>query len=133
MGFSSVPSSGSPQLAIAYSDWFLHKPWTRLHPALPLLSWSDDLLLLNRSWTEAQTANADLERLLRPSGLPLKHSFEQCARDLTAGTATTSDPGIRVATSRTSASGIHSSRDPAISRTTGTCSAAGSTSTCRSG
>ncbi len=74
-----------PLLLNVYLDHLLDKPWRKIHSDLPLLRVADDLLVLCRDRADAEAARADLDRLLRPAGMPLKGSPETAIRDLRTG------------------------------------------------
>ena len=63
----------SPLLLNVYLVHFLDTRWRKLHPDLPLLRYADDSLILCRTEEEAQSARLDLEQLLTPAAMLLKH------------------------------------------------------------
>lgn len=75
----------SPLLLNLFLDHFLDKPWKKVLPGLPLLRTADDLLILCRTQEEAQTAHSGLQRILRPTGMLLKHIPDKAIRNLAAG------------------------------------------------
>jgi hypothetical protein len=77
-------SPDSPLYANVFFDAKVDWPWHRRHPGLPLLRYVDDLLVLCRTPCQAAAALADLERLARSAGTPLK-AKSMVAGDLSAG------------------------------------------------
>ena len=75
----------SPLLLNLFLDHFLDKVWKKPHPDLPLLRTADDLLIPCRTQEEAQKAHVELQRILMPTGMLLKHTPEKAIRDLAAG------------------------------------------------
>ena len=63
----------SPLLLNIYLDHFLDSRWRKLHPDIPLLRYADDLLILCHSERESRSARPDLEHLLTPAAMLLKH------------------------------------------------------------
>jgi RNA-directed DNA polymerase len=82
-----LPQGGclSPLLTNIYLDWFLDRKWRQQHPDVPLIRVADDLLLLCSSREEADEAYADLERMLRAAGMPLKGNPESAIWSLKDG------------------------------------------------
>jgi group II intron reverse transcriptase/maturase len=74
----------SPLLLNIYLDHFLDTRWRQLHPDLPLLRYADDLLILCHTEQEARSARPDLEQLLTPAAMLLKHC-EDSVSNLTLG------------------------------------------------
>lgn len=74
----------SPLLLNLYLHHFLDKKWRKLRPALPLIRVADDILILCRSVKVARTAYAQLQNLLTPAGMHLKHSSERAIRTLSS-------------------------------------------------
>ena len=62
----------SPLLTNVYLDHHLDRPWRRQQPEVPHIRVADDILLLCRSTEEAQTARAELTRLLTPAAMVIK-------------------------------------------------------------
>ena len=80
--------TGQPLCPLVFNtglDHILDRPWRRQHPDIPLLRAIDDLLGLCRDRGEAENAHADLDRMLRPHGMLLKHPIGKSIVDLSAG------------------------------------------------
>ncbi len=75
----------SPMVFNSAINHYLVRPWHRQHPDLPILTWLDNLLVLCHDGNEAAEAHNDLDRLLRPTGLQLKHPVAKSIVDLVQG------------------------------------------------
>lgn len=75
----------SPMLMNAYLNHFLDRPWRRTNPSVPLIRVADDILILCQSVQTVRAAYSDLQRLLLPSGMPLKGTEDTSIRDLATG------------------------------------------------
>jgi len=75
----------SPLLLNLYLHHHLDRPWRKHHADVPLIRVADDLLLLCRDRQTAETVYADLEKLLRPAGMPLKGTPLTTIRELDRG------------------------------------------------
>ena len=62
----------SPLMLNVYLHHFLDRPWRSTRANLPLIRVADDLLVLCKTDAQAQDAHAELQRLLQPTGMPLK-------------------------------------------------------------
>ncbi len=78
-------SSLSPLLLNLYLDHQLDRPWAKRHPANPLIRVADDLLVIARDRSEAESAHDHLRSQLRSVGLTLKAKPGTAARDLRQG------------------------------------------------
>ena len=76
----------SPLLWNVFADFFLDRKWHAGHGGLPLFRYADDQLLCCRTCQEAAEAYADLSRLARSVGTPLKGSAADSIVDLESGT-----------------------------------------------
>jgi hypothetical protein len=72
----------SPLLMNVYVDHFLDRPWHQRHPDVPLLRYIDDVLILCHVDHDPAALHDDLENLLTPAGMPLKHTPEKAIRNL---------------------------------------------------
>jgi hypothetical protein len=74
----------SPLLLNVYLDHFLDRKWRKLFPAIPLIRYADDLLLLCRTPKKAVSAYKALVNKLRPAGMTLKEDVNKalCRLDL---------------------------------------------------
>lgn len=75
----------SPLMLNLFLDHFLDRPWRRLHPEIPMIRYADDIALLCRTPAGARRMYADLERLLREAGVPLKVPEHDPIVDLRTG------------------------------------------------
>jgi len=82
-----LPQGGSlsPFLLNVYCDHFLDVPWRQRYPDVVLVRVADDLLLQAHDRRHAESVYSDLERLLRPAGLPLKGNRRDAIRQLDCG------------------------------------------------
>ncbi len=78
-------SSLSPLLLNLYLDHQLDHSWAKRHPANPLIRVADDLLVIARDRSEAESAHEDLRSRLRSVGLNLKAIPGTTVRDLRHG------------------------------------------------
>ena len=62
----------SPLLLNLFLHHFFDEPWHKLCPDVPMIRVADDILIMCRSKKEMAAAQAELERLLRSAGMPLK-------------------------------------------------------------
>ncbi|MBI1349296.1 Retron-type reverse transcriptase [bacterium] len=74
-----IPQGGplSPLLLNVLLDGALDKRWAARHPAVPLVRYADDLLLLCRDRNEAERGYATLRELVTPAGFTLKGTAER--------------------------------------------------------
>jgi retron-type reverse transcriptase len=75
----------SPLLLNLYLDHFLDRVWRKTHPQTPLIRVADDLLLLCDTQPAAVQARGELQRLLIPTGLQLKHQDATAIHELGQG------------------------------------------------
>jgi hypothetical protein len=76
---------GGPLSALAlevYLTHFLHAPWRKAGHIVRLLRYADDLLLVAVDEAVASAADVALRTLLTPTGMLLKHTFEDARRDI---------------------------------------------------
>ena len=76
---------GGPLSSLAlelYLTHFLHVPWRKAGHPVRLIRYADDLLLTAADEESAQVADSALRELLAPSGMLLKHNFEDAHRDI---------------------------------------------------
>lgn len=75
----------SPLILNVFLDHLKDKVWEKLHPGLPSLRTADDTLVLYRSKEEARKAHEELQRILVPTGMMLKHAPQRAIRNLATG------------------------------------------------
>lgn len=81
-----VPQGG-PASALwlnLYLDHFLDRVWRERQPGVPLVRVADDLLLICGDTVTAQQMYAELETIIRPTGMTLKLGPASAIRDLRA-------------------------------------------------
>jgi Reverse transcriptase (RNA-dependent DNA polymerase) len=72
----------SPQLLNIYLDHLLHLPWERSGASPPLIRYVDDLLLPCRPDEDFDGLYRNLEQIVVPAGMQLKHGFAWTVHDL---------------------------------------------------
>ncbi len=65
-----------------YLTHFLHVPWRKAGHPVRVIRYADDLLLTAVDEESAKAADSALRELLAPSGMVLKHSFDEARRDI---------------------------------------------------
>ena len=60
----------------------LHEPWRKDHQPGVLLRYADDILVVSKDRQEAISADGALRKQLTPSGMLLKHSYEDAVVDI---------------------------------------------------
>lgn len=74
----------STLLSNLYGHYFLDRPWQKQMPDVALLRFIDDLLIVARSFSEAEEAFGQMQRLVADAGLRLKNLGQKPVRDLRA-------------------------------------------------
>ena len=72
----------SPLMLELYLTHVLHEPWRKDHQPSVLLRYADDILVVSKDRQEAISADDALRKRLTPSGMLLKHSYEDAVVDI---------------------------------------------------
>lgn len=75
----------SPLLLNLYLHHMLDRKWRKAYPAIPLLRFADDILLLCRTTKEALEAYDILIQLVHAAGLELKEGVEDAVKSVATG------------------------------------------------